>query len=281
MYMKFLFIVEFYHTTVRNYSILIKEKELIFKACGVSKTLIIKFYLEVSIMEGNQPFIQVKNVSKTYKDGDILNKVLDNISFNVNEKELVAVVGDSGSGKTTLMNLLGGLDKTDSGKIIIDNKEVSNMKANQRTLYRRNNIGFIFQDYNLIQVLNVYENIMLPLQLSHKEVDENKIDMLLNSLNLKDKKYVLPSKLSGGEQQRVAIIRALINEPKLILADEPTGNLDSKNSALVVNLIKVLCKKMSRTVILVTHNIQIAKLCDRIICVKDGKVIEGDKNEKK
>jgi putative ABC transport system ATP-binding protein len=232
-------------------------------------------------MKGNQPFIRVENVSKIYKDGDVSNKVLDNISFNVNERELVAVVGDSGSGKTTLMNLLGGLDKMDSGKIIIDNQEVSKMNPNQRTLYRRNNIGFIFQDYNLIQVLNVYENIMLPLQLSHKEADENKIDYLLNNLKLNDKKYVLPSKLSGGEQQRVAIIRALINEPKLILADEPTGNLDSKNSALVINLIKVLCRKMGRTVIIVTHNIQIAKLCDRVICVKDGKIIEEANNEKK
>lgn len=231
-------------------------------------------------MKDNQSFIRVENVSKTYKDGEISNKVLNNISFNINERELVAVVGDSGSGKTTLMNLLGGLDKVDSGKIIIHNQEVSKMNPNQRTLYRRNNIGFIFQDFNLIHVLNVYENIILPLQLSHKKVDENKIDNLLNSLKLIDKKYALPSKLSGGEQQRVAIIRALIHEPKLILADEPTGNLDSKNSEMVVSLIKVLCKKLNRTVILVTHNIQIAKLCDRIICVKDGKVIEEDSCEK-
>ena len=232
-------------------------------------------------MKCDQPFIRVENVSKTYKDGDVSNKVLDTISFNINERELVAVVGDSGSGKTTLMNLLGALDRPDSGRIIIKNQEISRMNQKQRTLYRRNNIGFIFQDYNLIQVLNVYENIMLPLQLSHKEIDEKKIDILLKSLLLSDKKYALPSKLSGGEQQRVAIIRALINEPKLILADEPTGNLDSKNSVQVVKLLQVLCKEMNRTTILVTHNIQIARLCDRVICVKDGKIIEEEKDEEK
>lgn len=232
-------------------------------------------------MQEKKSFIRVENVSKTYQDGETSNKVLDAISFEVQERELVAVVGDSGSGKTTLMNLLGALDKPDSGKIIIENQNISKMNQKQQTQYRRNHIGFIFQDFNLIQVLNVYENIVLPLQLSHKEVDEKKIDFLLKSLSLLDKKYVLPSKLSGGEQQRVAVIRALIHEPKLILADEPTGNLDSKNTAQVVKMIQVLCKKMNRTTILVTHNMQIAQLCDRVIRVKDGKVIQEGKCEQK
>lgn len=230
-------------------------------------------------MERKQPFICVENISKTYKNGDLSNKVLDGISFNVFQKELVAVVGDSGSGKTTLMNLLGGLDQADSGKIVIDNQNISDMSQKQKTSYRRNSIGFIFQDYNLIQVLNVYENIIFPLQLNNKAINEEKIDYLLKGLKLYEKKYTLPSKLSGGEQQRVAIIRALIYEPKLILADEPTGSLDSKNSELVINMIKALCHKMGKTIILVTHNMQIANLCDRVIRVEDGKVIEEIKNE--
>lgn len=224
-----------------------------------------------------ESIIRVENVSKTYQNGEVSNQVLDHISFTIQEGELVAVVGDSGSGKTTLMNLLGALDTPDSGKIIIRNQEISRMNQAQRTLYRRNNIGFIFQDYNLIQVLNVYENIMLPLQLSRKKVDEEKIDFLLDKLLLSDKKYAQPSQLSGGEQQRVAIIRALIHDPELILADEPTGNLDSKNTIQVIKLIQILCKKMKRTTIMVTHNMQIAKLCDRIIRIKDGSIIQEEK----
>lgn len=224
-----------------------------------------------------ESIIRVENVSKTYQNGEVSNQVLDHISFTIQEGELIAVVGDSGSGKTTLMNLLGALDTPDSGKIIIRNQEISRMNQAQRTLYRRNNIGFIFQDYNLIQVLNVYENIMLPLQLSGKKVDEEKIDFLLDKLLLSDKKYAQPSQLSGGEQQRVAIIRALIHDPELILADEPTGNLDSKNTIQVIKLIQILCKKMKRTTIMVTHNMQIAKLCDRIIRIKDESIIQEEK----
>lgn len=220
----------------------------------------------------DRPMIYVEDVSKTYKNGETSNRVLNHISFTVQKGELAAVVGDSGSGKTTLMNLLGALDAPDSGRIMINNKEISNMKAEQRTLYRRNNIGFIFQDYNLIQVLNVYENIMLPLQLGQKKVDEKKVDFLLERLHLQEKKYSLPSQLSGGEQQRVAIIRALIHNPDLILADEPTGNLDSRNTAIVVKLIYALCRKFHHTTVLLTHNMQIAKLCDRRIMIKDGRI---------
>lgn len=220
----------------------------------------------------DRPMIYVDDVCKAYKTGEMSTPVLKHISFTVQKGELAAVVGDSGSGKTTLMNLLGALDAPDSGRIIINNREISSMKAEQRTLYRRHNIGFIFQDYNLIQVLNVYENIMLPLQLGQKKADEKKVDFLLEQLHLKEKKYSLPSQLSGGEQQRVAIIRALIHNPDLILADEPTGNLDSRNTAIVVKLIYALCRKFHHTTILVTHNMQIAKLCDRRIMIKDGSI---------
>ena len=165
----------------------------------------------------DKPMIYVDDVSKSYHNGEITSQVFDHISFTVEKGELAAITGDSGSGKTTLMNLLGALDSPDSGRIFIHNKEISNMKAEQRTLYRREHIGFIFQDYNLIQVLNVYENIMLPLQLGHKPANEKTINFLLDKLHLTEKKYCLPSQLSGGEQQRVAIIRALIHQPDLIL----------------------------------------------------------------
>lgn len=222
-----------------------------------------------------KPAILVENVTKIYQTGEVKNRVLDKVSFSVAEGELAAVVGDSGSGKTTLMNLLGALDTPNSGKIIIRDKDIAKMNSEQRTLYRRNHIGFIFQDYNLIQALNVYENIMLPLQLAHLDAKEDKIDTLLGQLHLLEKKYALPSQLSGGEQQRVGIIRALIHEPALILADEPTGNLDTKNTVMVVKLIQYLCKKMKRTTVLVTHNMQIAGMCDRVIRIQDGRVSEG------
>lgn len=220
-----------------------------------------------------KPMIRVEDVTKTYRNGDVKNRVLNHVSFTIAEGELAAVVGDSGSGKTTLMNLLGALDRPDSGRIVINQKDISLYSQEKRTLYRRNNIGFIFQDFNLIQVLNVYENILLPLQLGSKKVDEKKIDFLLEKLRLLDKKYALPTQLSGGEQQRVAVIRALIHNPDLILADEPTGNLDSKNTAMVIKLMQILCRKMNRTTVLVTHNMQIAKLCDRIIWIKDGTAV--------
>ena len=216
--------------------------------------------------------IYVEDVSKTYQNGEVPVPVLNHVSFTVQAGELLAVTGDSGSGKTTLMNLLGALDTPDSGRIIIGRQVISNMSQHQRTLYRRNSLGFIYQDFNLIQVLNVYENIVLPLQLGKKKIEEKKIDFMLEKLRLQDKKYALPSQLSGGEQQRVAVIRALIHNPALILADEPTGNLDSRNTAMVVRLMQALCRKMNRTTIMVTHNMQIARLCDRVIQIRDGRV---------
>ncbi len=225
--------------------------------------------------------VYVEDVTKSYQIGEISVPVLNHISFTVYKGEMLAVTGDSGSGKTTLMNLLGALDTPDSGKIWIGKREISGMNAHQRTLYRRDSLGFIFQDYNLVQVLNVYENIVLPLQLAKKQVQENKLDLLLDNMHLLDKKYALPSQLSGGEQQRVAVIRALIHNPKLILADEPTGNLDSRNTAMVVRLMQALCKKLNRTTIMVTHNMQIAGLCDRVIRIRDGHVTQGGAYEKK
>lgn len=217
--------------------------------------------------------IIVDGVSKSYHTGEVSVPVLNRISFTVEKGEMLAVVGDSGSGKTTLMNLLGALDTPDGGTIRIGAQMISGMNTHQRTLYRRNHLGFIFQDFNLIQVLNVYENIVLPLQLAKKKIDEKRIDLLLDKMQLLDKKYFLPSQLSGGEQQRTAVIRALVHSPELILADEPTGNLDSRNTAVVVKLMQILCKKMNRTTIMVTHNMQIAQQCDRIIQIRDGKVV--------
>ena len=225
--------------------------------------------------------VYVEDVTKSYQAGQVSVPVLNHISLTVYKGEMLAVVGDSGSGKTTLMNLLGALDIPDSGKIRIGKREISGMDAHQRTLYRRNSLGFIFQDYNLVQVLNVYENIVLPLQLAKKRVPEKNLDLLLDKMRLLDKKYALPSQLSGGEQQRVAVIRALIHDPELILADEPTGNLDSRNTAMVVRLMQALCKKRNRTTIMVTHNMQIAGLCDRMIHIRDGHVTQGGAYEKR
>lgn len=219
--------------------------------------------------------IYVEDVTKSYKNGEVSNLVLNHISFTVEKGELLAVVGDSGSGKSTLMNLLGALDTPDSGKIMIGTQVISDMNAQQRTRYRRNSLGFIFQDFNLIQVLNVYENIVLPLQLAKQKIDEKKIDFMLDKMRLLNKKYAMPGQLSGGEQQRTAVIRALMHNPALILADEPTGNLDSTNTAMVVRLMQFLCKKMNRTTVIVTHNMQIARMCDRMIQIRDGSIVRG------
>lgn len=220
--------------------------------------------------------IYVEDVSKTYQNGEVPVPVLNHVSFTVQAGELLAVTGDSGSGKTTLMNLLGALDTPDSGRIIIGRQVISNMSQHQRTLYRRNSLGFIYQDFNLIQVLNVYENIVLPLQLGKKKIEEKKIDFMLEKLRLLDKKYALPSQLSGGEQQRVAIARALVNQPKILLADEPTGNLDNNNAWEIMKLLEDI-NSNGTTVVVVTHNLEIVReMRKRVITIEKGIVVSDE-----
>ena len=190
----------------------------------------------------------------------------------INEGEFVAIVGTSGSGKSTLLNMMGGLDIPTSGKVKVRGKELSEMKDEQLTIFRRRNIGFIFQNYNLVPVLNVYENIVLPVELDGDSVDQKFMDEVVGMLALKDKLNNMPNNLSGGQQQRVAIARALVSKPAIILADEPTGNLDSRTSSDVLGLLKVTTDKFSQTIVMITHNSEIAQLADRIIRIEDGRI---------
>ncbi|MCC0628022.1 MULTISPECIES: ABC transporter ATP-binding protein [unclassified Clostridioides] len=212
----------------------------------------------------------VNNLCKTYGNGDTKVEALKDVSFIVSKGEFVTVVGESGSGKSTLLNLLGGLDTPTSGKIFIDGKEICSMKEEKQTIFRRRNIGFIFQSYNLIPELTVEQNIIFPLLLDYKKPDTIYLNEVLTILGLKDRKNHLPNQLSGGQQQRVAIGRALITKPSIILADEPTGNLDSKNSNDVIALLKVTAEKYNQTIIMITHNTNIASTADRILQVSDG-----------
>lgn len=218
--------------------------------------------------------VEVKDVSKIYETATGKICVLNHVNLAISKGEFVGIVGDSGSGKTTLLNLIGGMDSISEGRIIVAGENIGNYNDKKRTLYRRNHVGFIFQDYNLINELTVYENIIMPLQLKGTEIDEKMIDNLLENLKLKEKENRYPMQLSGGEQQRVAIIRSLVSKPDIVLADEPTGNLDSTNTVMVVKLLQYLSNKMGRTILFVTHNIELAKLCDRVIRVKDGKTLE-------
>ncbi|HBG6421746.1 TPA: ABC transporter ATP-binding protein [Clostridioides difficile] len=212
----------------------------------------------------------VNNLCKTYGNRYTKVEALKDVSFTVSKGEFVTVVGESGSGKSTLLNLLGGLDTPTSGKIFVDGKEICSMKEEKQTIFRRRNIGFIFQSYNLIPELTVEQNIIFPLLLDYKKPDTIYLDEVLTILGLKDRKSHLPNQLSGGQQQRVAIGRALITKPSIILADEPTGNLDSKNSSDVISLLKVTAEKYNQTIIMITHNTNIASTADRILQVSDG-----------
>lgn len=220
--------------------------------------------------------LKVNGLKKYYGKDESLVKALDNVNLEVNKGEFLAIVGTSGSGKSTLLNLIGGLDKETSGEVIIEGKNISKMEDNKKTIFRRRNIGFIFQSYNLIQILNVYENIVLPLELDGERIDENYINLILDTLGLKDKKDRLPDSLSGGQRQRVAIGRALASKPSIILADEPTGNLDSKTENEVLGLLKLTSKKFSQTIIMITHNEKIAQMADRVIRIEDGKIVGGN-----
>lgn len=214
--------------------------------------------------------LEVKKLSKTYGNGETAVQALKQATFEVPKGEFVAVVGESGSGKSTLLNMLGGLDTPTSGKIYIDGKDIFTMKEKQLTVFRRRNIGFIFQAFNLIPELTVEQNMIFPVLLDYQKPNQKYLEELLEVLNLKERRHHLPSQLSGGQQQRVAIGRALITRPALILADEPTGNLDSQNSSEVIALLKEASKKYEQTIIMITHNRSIAQTADRVLQVSDG-----------
>ena len=218
--------------------------------------------------------LEVKNISKTYGNGETAVKALKNVSFCVEKGEFLAIVGESGSGKSTLLNMIGALDAPTAGKVILDGKDIMAMKDDAATIFRRRNIGFIFQAFNLIPELTVEQNIVFPLLLDYQKPDKKHLDELLKVLNLENRRKHLPSQLSGGQQQRVAIGRALITRPSIILADEPTGNLDSKNSSEVIALLKDAARRYEQTIIMITHNRVIAQSADRILQVKDGVVTD-------
>lgn len=217
--------------------------------------------------------LKTEQLKKYYGTEPNITRALDGIDFSVEQGEFVAVVGTSGSGKSTLLNMIGGLDTPTSGKIVVREKDLSKMTDEQLTVFRRRNIGFIFQNYNLVPILNVYENIALPINLDGHDVDRTFMDNVVGMLGLGDKLKNMPNNLSGGQQQRVAIARALITKPAIVLADEPTGNLDSKTSADVLGLLQQSSKAYDQTVVMITHNNEIAQLADRIIRIEDGKII--------
>lgn len=214
--------------------------------------------------------LEVKSISKTYGSGEAAVHALKDVSFSVPKGEFVAIVGESGSGKSTLLNMVGALDTPSSGKVFIDGKDIFSMKDSSLTIFRRRNIGFIFQSFNLIPELTVEQNIIFPVLLDYQKPDKKYLEELLTVLNLKERRSHLPSQLSGGQQQRVAIGRALITWPSLILADEPTGNLDTQNSSEVIALLKEAAKKYEQTIVMITHSRSIAQTADRILQVSDG-----------
>ena len=220
--------------------------------------------------------LKVEHVSKVYGEGPTAVKALDDISFSVNKGEFVAIIGPSGSGKSTLLHILGGVDYPSSGNVYIDQTNIYDLNETQLAVFRRRQIGLIYQFYNLMLVLNVRENVALPLLLDHRKVDEAQLDELLKTLGLSERVNHLPNELSGGQQQRVSIGRALINYPALVLADEPTGNLDGKNSQEILELLKLSNKKYNQTLIVITHDEKIALQADRIISIEDGRIMKDE-----
>lgn len=217
--------------------------------------------------------LQTKNLRKRYGTGENVVHALDGVNLTVEKGEFVAIVGTSGSGKSTLLHMLGGLDRPTSGKVLVDGKDIFSLKEEELTIFRRRKIGFIFQNYNLVPVLNVNENIVLPIQLDGNQPDPAFVEQIIETLGLKSKLNNLPNNLSGGQQQRVAIARALATKPAIVLADEPTGNLDSKTSQDVLSLLKVTSQKFVQTIVMITHNEEIAQMADRIIRIEDGKIV--------
>ena len=218
--------------------------------------------------------MQTTELKKYYGAEPNITKALDGVTLSIERGEFVAIIGTSGSGKSTLLNMMGGLDVPTSGQVIVDGKELSTLNDEALTIFRRRKIGFIFQNYNLVPVLNVYENIVLPVELDGDKVDKKFMDEVVRMLALEDKLNNMPNNLSGGQQQRVAIARALMSKPAIVLADEPTGNLDSKTSAEVLGLIKRTSAEFRQTVVMITHNDDIARLADRIVRIEDGKIVE-------
>lgn len=218
--------------------------------------------------------LKVDKLCKNYGKGATLVKALDNVSFTVNKGEFVAIVGASGSGKSTLLHLIGGVDRPTQGHVYIGGKDIFELTDDELAIFRRRQVGLIYQFYNLIPILNVEENIILPLSLDNRKVKSEELTLLLKKLGLEDRKYHLPNELSGGQQQRTSIGRAIITHPSIILADEPTGNLDTKSSNEIVSLLKKANKDYEETIIMITHNMEIAKMADRIISLEDGKIVE-------
>ena len=225
--------------------------------------------------------LKVENLNKIYGKGENEVKAVNNISFSVEKGEFVAIVGASGSGKSTLLHLLGGVDRPTSGRVFIDGQDIYKLNDEQLAIFRRRQVGLIYQFYNLIPILNVEENITLPCNLDGKEVKQEKLDEMLKTLKLENRRKHLPNELSGGQQQRVSIGRAIINNPAIMLADEPTGNLDSKASEEIISLLRLSNKKYNQTVIIITHDEKIALEADRVITIDDGKIIKDEKCEKK
>ena len=223
--------------------------------------------------------LETQNLKKIYGTGETAVHALDGVNLVVENGEFVSIVGTSGSGKSTLLHMLGGLDRPTEGKVIVDGNDIFKLKDEALTIFRRRKIGFVFQSYNLVPVLSVYENIVLPIQLDGSKIDEDYINEVIETLGLFSKLQNLPNQLSGGQQQRVAIARAIASKPAIILADEPTGNLDSKTSQDVLSLLKITSQKFSQTIVMITHNEEIAQLADRIIRIEDGLIVGGENND--
>ena len=219
--------------------------------------------------------LSTHNLTKTYGTGDNVVHALTDVSLDIEEGKFVSIIGSSGSGKSTLLNLLGGLDRPTSGDVILDGKSIFEMDDEALTIFRRRKIGFVFQNYNLVPILNVYENIVLPIELDGTKIDTAYVDKIMEVLGLSEKKFSMPNQLSGGQQQRVAIARALAAKPSIILADEPTGNLDSKTSMDVIALLKLTGKEFAQTIVMITHNEEIATMADQMIRIEDGRIFSA------
>ena len=224
--------------------------------------------------------LKVENLKRYYKTNDVEVRALDGVSFDVEKGEFISIIGASGSGKSTLLHLLGGLDYPTSGKVLIDDTDIYALKDDERTIFRRRNIGFVFQAYNLLPMLNVYENIIIPFGLDGDKVDKKYVDSVIDILEISDQKYKMPNELSGGQQQRVAIARALVTKPSLILADEPTGNLDSKSSSQVVYLLKKINKELGNTILMITHDDAVAQAAERTLRIEDGRLVGKNESQK-